>query len=163
MHADESVHLRIDTFGIYLMSEEIAKKAAPFMMATHEKAWLLVLESERFDDQEINGLVEALFENAIKFAITIDDNRVSAQSSKNAGEVTALRTLVDYVYEGQKQGHHQSLDCFFRKIVPAVKANAQFHSSIVGLLEHFSKTESETDNAAHAKDLSVLRRILGAN
>lgn len=143
------------------MSEEIAKKSAPYMMAAHEKAWLLVLESERFDDQEINGLVEALFNNAIKFAITIDDNRVTTESSKRAGEVTALRTLVDYVYEAQKQGQHQSLDCFFRKIVPAIKANSQFHASIVGLLEHFSKTGTENDNAASVKDLSVLRRMLG--
>lgn len=144
------------------MSEEIAKKAAPYMMAAHEKAWLLVLESERFDDQEINGLVEALFDNAIKFAITIDDDRVTTESSKSAGEVTALRTLVDYVYEAQKQGQNQSLDCFFRKIVPAVKENSQFYNSIVGLLEYFSKTEAEIDNAAYVKDLSVLRRILGA-
>lgn len=145
------------------MSEEITKKAAPYMMAAHEKAWLLVLESERFDEQEINGLVAALFDNATKFAITIDDNRVTTESSKHAGEVTALRTLVDYVYEAQKQGQHQSLDCFFRKIVPAVKSNSQFHNSIIGLLEHFSKTENATDNAPYVKDLSILRRILGAN
>ncbi|MGV0999748.1 MAG: hypothetical protein ACOYBQ_10520 [Fluviibacter sp.] len=145
------------------MSEEIAKKAAPYMMAAHEKAWLLVLESERFDEQEIDGLVEALFDNAIKFAIAIDDSRVTTESSKNAGEVTALRTLVDYVYEAQKQEQHQPLDCFFRKIVPAVRANSQFHNSIVGLLEHFSKRESEINNAAYVKDLSVLRRMLGAN
>ncbi len=144
------------------MSQEIAKKAAPYMMAAHEKAWLLVLEPERFDEQEVNGLVTALFDNAIKFAITIDDNRVSAESSKNAGEVTALRTLVDYVYEAQKQGQHQSLDCFFRKIVPAVKANSQFQSSIVALLEHFSKIEVEIEKQEHTKDLAILRRMLGA-
>jgi hypothetical protein len=143
------------------MSEEIAKKAAPYMMSAHEKAWLLVLESERFDEQEVDSLVAALFDNAIQFAITIDDNRVSAESSKNAGEVTALRTLVDYVYEAQKQGQHQSLDCFFRKIVPAVKANAQFRRSIVGLLEHFSSANTGIDAAEYAKDLSVLKRILG--
>jgi hypothetical protein len=143
------------------MSDEIAKKAAPYMMAAHEKAWLLVLESERFDEEEINGLVAALFDNAIKFAITIDDKRVRAESSKNAGEVTALRTLVDYVYEAQKQGQHQSLDSFFSKIVPAVKANSQFHNSIIALLDHFSKTESAIDKSKYEKDLSLLRRMLG--
>lgn len=144
------------------MSEEIAKKAAPYMMAAHEKAWLLVLEPERFDEQEIDGLVASLFENSIKFAVTIDDSRVSKESSKIAGEVTALRTLVDYVYEAQKQGHHHSLDCFFSKIVPAVKANAQFQSSIMALLEHFSKIETDIELSEHTKDLSVLRRMLGA-
>lgn len=143
------------------MSEEIAKKAAPYMMAAHEKAWLLVLESERFDEQEINGLVASLFENSIKFAMTIDDSRVSAESSKHAGEVTALRTLVDYIYEAQKQGHHHSLDCFFSKIVPAVNANPQFHKSIVALLDHFAKTGRQDDNSEYKKDLSVLRRMLG--
>lgn len=144
------------------MSEELAKKAAPYMMAAHEKAWLLVLEPERFDENEISGLLASLVENSIKFALTIDDSRVSSESSKKAGEVTALRTLVDYVYEAQKQGHHHSLDCFFRKIVPAVKANAQFQDSIKALLEHFSKNEIDIEKLEHTKDLSILKRMLGA-
>lgn len=143
------------------MSEEIAKKAAPFMMEAHHKAWLLVMESEQHSAEEVDALVVALFTNAVKFSMTIDDNRVSAQSSKSAGEVTALRTLVDYVYEAEKQGHHESLDCFYKKITPAVKSNAQFHDSIVGLLNHFSQTADSVDNSDYIDDLSVLRKILG--
>ena len=143
------------------MSEEIAKKAAPFMMEAHHKAWLLVMESEQHSAEEVDALVVALFTNAVKFSMTIDDNRVSAQSSKSAGEVTALRTLVDYVYEAEKQGHHESLDCFYKKIIPAVKSNAQFHDSIVGLLNHFSQTTDSVDNSDYIDDLSVLRKILG--
>ncbi|MBU3667103.1 MAG: hypothetical protein FGM53_01030 [Rhodocyclaceae bacterium] len=143
------------------MSEPIAKKAAPFMMEAHRNAWLLVMESEQHSAQEVNALVDALFANAIRFSTTIDDNRVSAQSSKNAGEVTALRTLVDYVHEAEKQGHHESLDCFYNKITSAVQANTQFHDSMVSLLDHFSQTEGRLDNAEYLKDLAVIKRILG--
>lgn len=143
------------------MNDDIAKKAAPYMMAAHQNAWLLVMESEHHDDHQVDDLVRALFDNSIKFATTIDDNRVSAASSKSAGEVTALRTLVDYVYEAQKQSQHESLDCFFRKIVPAVRANPQFRNSITGLLEHFSMRAPGLDDSEYLKDLSVLKRILG--
>lgn len=143
------------------MSEPIAKKAAPFMMEAHRNAWLLVMESEQHSAQEVNALVDALFANAIRFSTTIDDNRVSAQSSKNAGEVTALRTLVDYVYEAEKQGHYESVDCFYKKITPAVKSNPQFHDSIVGLLNHFSQTTDNVDNTDYTNDLFVLKRIFG--
>lgn len=34
------------------MSEKIAKKAAPFMMEAHKKAWVLVLYSEQHSAQE---------------------------------------------------------------------------------------------------------------
>ena len=143
------------------MNEELAKKAAPYMMEAHQKAWLLVMESDRFQEQEINVLVKSLFDESIKFANTIDDHRVSPESSKSAGEVTALRTLVDYVYEAEKQGQLKSLDCFYKKIVPAVKANRQFYDSIVGLLNHFSLTETGEDHSEVLSDLSVLRKILG--
>lgn len=143
------------------MNEEIIKKAAPFMMEAHHKAWLLVMEPEKFNEQEINTIVDSLFIHAIKFSTTIDDNRVSATSSKTAGEVTALRTLVDYVHEAEKQGQQYTLECFYRSIVPAVKANTQFKDSIIDLVDHFSKTEDMVENSDYIHDLSVLRKMLG--
>ena len=65
------------------------------MMEAHRNSWLLVMESEKLSDQEISATVDSLFSNAIKFSLTIDDHRVNEESSHRAGEVTALRTLVD--------------------------------------------------------------------
>lgn len=142
------------------MNEEIAKKAAPFMMEAHHKAWVLVMESEQHSEQAVNALVDALFTNAIKFSTTIDNGRVSVESSRTAGEVTALRTLVDYVHEAEKQGHHESLDCFYKKIPSALDTGSQFHSSIVALLAHFEQTRDREDHNDYINDLSVLQKIL---
>ncbi len=143
-----------------VMDQEIIKKASPFMMEAHLNDWLLVLESEKISDQEITATVDSLFSNAIKFSLTIDDQRVNEESSLRAGEVTALRTLVDYVFDAEKKGEIEALATFYQKISSAVKSNEQFWRSIVSLLEHFSLSDSDSD-LEYANDLLVLKRILG--
>ena len=130
------------------------------MMEAHRNSWLLVMESEKLSDQEINATVDSLFSNAIKFSLTIDDQRVNEESSLRAGEVTALRTLVDYVFDAEKKGEIEALATFYQKINTAVKGNEQFRHSIVSLLEHFSLSDSDSD-LEYANDLLVLKRILG--
>lgn len=142
------------------MNQEIIKKAAPFMMEAHRNAWLLVMESEKLSELEIDAAVDSLFINAIKFSTTIDDNRVSEDSSRRAGEVTALRTLVDYVFDAEKKEENEALASFYQRIGPAVKNNQQFRLSIMKLLEHFSQSKRDGDNQ-YTNDLSVLQRILG--
>jgi len=142
------------------MSDELARKAAPFMMQAHQKAWTLVMESERLEDAEVLALVSALFHDAIQFAITIDDNRTSLRSSEQAGEVTALRTLVDYVHEAEKQGHSESVRCFFIKVRAAAGLNTQCRSAISNLLSHFSSEEQIKDSPEIMRDLAVLRQML---
>ena len=129
-------------------------------MEAHRNAWLLVMESEKLSDQEINATVDSLFSNAIKFSLTIDDQRVNEESSLRAGEVTALRTLVDYVFDAEKKGEIEALATFYQKINTDVKGNEQFRHSIVSLLEHFSLSDSDSD-LEYANDLLVLKRILG--
>ncbi len=143
-----------------LMNQEIIKKASPFIMEAHRNAWLLVMESENLSDQEVNATVDSLFSNAIKFSLTIDDNRVNEDSSRRAGEVTALRTLVDYVFDAEKKGENEALATFYRKIEPAARNNDQFRRSILNLLEHFSLSNRESDHE-YTNDLLVLKRILG--
>ena len=92
--------------------------------------------------------------------MTIDDQRVNEQSSHRAGEVTALRTLVDYVFDAEKKGEIEALATFYQKINTAVKSNEQFRRSIVSLLEHFSLSDNDSD-LEYANDLFVLKRILG--
>ena len=129
-------------------------------MEVHRNSWLLVMESEKLSDQEINATVDSLFSNAIKFSLTIDDQRVNEESSLRAGEVTALRTLVDYVFDAEKKGEIEALATFYQKINTDVKGNEQFRHSIVSLLEHFSLSDSDSD-LEYANDLLVLKRILG--
>jgi hypothetical protein len=142
------------------MNQEIIKKASPFMMEAHRNSWLLVMESEKLSSQEVSATVDSLFSNAIKFSLTIDDHRVDKESSHRAGEVTALRTLVDYVFDAEKKGENEALATFYQKINAAVKSNEQFRRSIVSLLEHFSFSDSDSD-LEYANDLLVLKRILG--
>lgn len=142
------------------MDQEIIKKASPFMMEAHRNAWLLVMESEKLSDQEITATVDSLFSNAINFSLTIDDQRVNEESSHRAGEVIALRTLVDYVFDAEKKGEIEALATFYQKINTAVKSNEQFRRSIVSLLEHFSLSDNDSD-LEYANDLFVLKRILG--
>lgn len=130
------------------------------MMEAHRNSWLLVMESESLTDQEVCSTVDSLFSNAIKFSITIDDHRVNEESSRRAGEVTALRTLVDYVFDAEKKGESESLATFYQKINTAVKSNKQFRRSIVSLLEHFSASDAD-GNDEYANDLLVLKKILG--
>ena len=130
------------------------------MMEAHRNAWMLVMESEQHSANQVNALIDSLFANAIKFSMTIDDGRVSANSSRAAGEVTALRTLVDYVHEAKKQGHHESIDYFYQNISSALLANNQLRNSIVGLLNHFEQTTDRDDHNDYIDDLSVLQKIL---
>lgn len=130
------------------------------MMETHRNAWLLVMESDKLSDQEVAATVESLFVNAIKFSTTIDDNRVDAVSSRRAGEVTALRTLVDYVFEAEKKGEIDALACFYQKIQSAAANNQQLRGSIMDLLGHFSLSSKDSDTE-YKNDLLVLKRILG--
>jgi hypothetical protein len=142
------------------MNQDIIKQAAPFMMEAHRNAWLLVMESDKLSDQEVATTVESLFVNAIKFSTTIDDHRVSEASSRRAGEVTALRTLVDYVFDAEKKGESDALACFYQKIRSAANNNQQFRDSIMDLLEHFSLSSKDSDTE-YKNDLLVLQRILG--
>ncbi len=142
------------------MNQDIIKQAAPYMMEAHRCAWLLVMDSDKLSDQEVATTVESLFVNAIKFSTTIDNNRVDEISSRRAGEVTALRTLVDYVFDAEKKEEVDALACFFQKIRLAANNNPQLRGSIMNLLEHFSLSQDDSDSE-YKNDLLVLKQILG--